>query len=123
MRLDTEEKTQSFYRLEKLLIGESPYWFFLYKINYNACDDILTIEIGPHNDEQDRRRWVFYNVSDLKECVDEESSKEFPQMIFGIDLHEDGKAVIACSDIEYSFRISELPIREYSPGNWPTSNS
>ena len=114
MGLNVEKKLQSFYRLEKLLIGENPYWFFLYKINYNANDNILTIEIGPNNDEQDRRRWVFYNVSDFTEFFDEdeeEAIKEFPHMIFGIDLHEEWKVVIACSDREYSFRISELPRR------------
>ena len=118
MKLNVEEKPQSFYRLEKLLIGESPYWFYLYEINHNARSNILTIEIGPNNDKKDRRRWIFYNVSDFKEFSGEEYeySIEFPKMILGIDLHENIMAVISCSDVEYSFKISELPIREcYTP--------
>ncbi|MEL7064861.1 MAG: hypothetical protein AAFP00_14065 [Bacteroidota bacterium] len=116
MRLNIEKKHQSFYRLEKLLIGDIPYWFYLYKISQNLQEDSLLIEVGPNNDEKDRRRWLFPNISDFKEFIDGEyeASIKFPQMILAIDLHENSVAVISCSDIEYSFEISELPIREYS---------
>jgi len=115
MELKVEEKSENFYSLEKLLIGDNPYWFYLYSIDYQNEKGNLFIEIGPNTDRGDRRKWLFPEVFNFKEFVEEEDRKdfEFPKMIFGIDLNEGNVAVIACEDVEYSFKISGMPSQVY----------
>jgi hypothetical protein len=112
MELNLENKPPSFYRLEKLLFEDNAHWFYLYSINYQSDENSLLIEIGPNNDREDKRRWLFSNVTTFNEYREEdETILDFPKMIFGIDLNEPNIVVIACDDIEYSFKIKELPER------------
>lgn len=112
MELNLENKPPSFYRLEKLLLGDNVHWFYLYSINYQSDENSLLIEIGPNNDQEDKRRWLFSNVTTFNEHHEEdETILDFPKMIFGIDLNEPDIAVIACDDVEFSFKIRELPER------------
>ncbi len=111
MHLKVEKKRPSFYLLEKHLIGSNPHWFYLYDLRYNAIENTLTIDIGPNNNKADKKRWLFRSVHNFQEGIDgeDEGCVNFPQMILGIDSYRDATAVIACSDVEYSFKSPDLP--------------
>ena len=114
MRTKIGKKSSSFYVIEKLLIGGNPNWFYLYDLHYDIIKNALAIEIGPNNDKADKRKWLFLNVRNLTEYVDDKDACKivFPQMIFGIDYYKNYKAmriVIACEDVEYSFNTTEPP--------------
>ena len=112
MHPKVEKKSPSYYLLEKHLIGSNIHWFYLYTLTYNTSTGTLLIEIGPNNDEKDRRRWLFRNVRAFQKVVDPEDGHRmsFPQMILGIDSYKDSIQVIACCDVEFCFTILDLPI-------------
>lgn len=103
---------QDIYRLEKLLIKDNPYWFYLYSFDHQVQNNNLLIEIGPNTNPNDKRKWFFQGVVELHAEYDNDNANQenldFPKMIMGIDLNKNNVAVIACDDTEYSFKISEL---------------
>jgi hypothetical protein len=114
MKLNVENKSPYFYKLERLLLGGHSDWFYLYLIDFNLETSDLLIEIGPNTIPEDRRKWLFTDVTNFSVANDDESNNcEFPKMIFGIDLHKHGVAVIACDDSEYAFEIVKMPTQVY----------
>jgi hypothetical protein len=116
IKLNVGDKSQHFYKLERLLLGKHPNWFYLHSIYFNSATGNLLIEIGPNTDQRDRKKWLFTDVTNFRVTKDDDEEKnddEFPKMIFGIDLNEDRVVVIACDDTEYSFKLAKLPSRIY----------
>jgi hypothetical protein len=138
--LDIEDKSEYFYKLERLLLDGHSDWFYLHSIDFNLQTGDLLIEIGPNTNTTDKRKWLFtgvtnfsvangeeYDEEDYEESGDgedyeesgnegdyeESDDEEFPKVIFGIDLYENGVAVIVCEDAKYSFEIVRLPKRVY----------
>ncbi len=115
IKLNVGDKLQHFYKLERLLLGKHPHWFYLHSIDFNSATGNLLIEIGPNTDQGDRRKWLFTDVTNFMVFNDDEYNNncEFPKMIFGIDFWKDDVAVIACDDTEYSLKITKLPFQVY----------
>lgn len=107
-------KPLEFNALEKIVYGNSEFWFYLKEIQFDQVKETVEITVYPNNDENDIRKFRFYGVPELLYESDEEQEPEyFPQQIFGLDLKErlntKSIVIIGCDEAEYIFKTDRLP--------------